>query len=125
MPCLKPRLPETAIKTAILEWLNLQKGLLIMPIDTVGIWDAKRGVFRKRRGYANLPNIWTRGVADILVYGPEVGLVAIEVKSARGRVRPEQKAFLGSVEALGGHALVARDWKEVADLFVRIRRPLG
>lgn len=59
----------------------------------------------------NHPDI--AGVADILACMHDGRFVAIEVKSAKGRVRPEQLHFLDSVRRAGGIAMVARDLDDV------------
>jgi hypothetical protein len=49
--------------------------------------------------------------ADML--GRQVAIfTAIEVKTAKGKLRPEQKAFLSMVKKAGGIAIVARDVDE-------------
>lgn len=56
------------------------------------------------------------GIADILAIGPGGRLIACECKSATGRLRPEQEAFLASVRRAGGVALVVRSAAELAQL---------
>jgi Holliday junction resolvase len=53
-----------------------------------------------------------QGVPDILaVKGGR--LLAVEVKSARGSVRPEQAVFIARLKAAGAVAVVGRSWEEV------------
>lgn len=40
--------------------------------------------------------------------------IAIEVKSARGKLTPEQEAFLALIKNIGGIAIVARSVEDVA-----------
>lgn len=102
----KSLLLEKQIKNQILSWLRTQ-GVFAWQNDSVGIWDAKRGVYRKQRGPYHL-----RGVSDIL--GIWQGkFLAIEVKTKTGRVSPEQAAYLDTVNAKGGIGLVARSLDEV------------
>ena len=54
-----------------------------------------------------------KGSSDILGILPGGRLLCVECKSKTGRLSPDQKAFLEEVKALGGLAVVARDWKEL------------
>lgn len=57
---------------------------------------------------------YPKGVADIL--GCYQGrMIAIEVKTPRGVVKPEQEAFLKNVRAEGGIAFVARSVEDVIE----------
>jgi len=58
-----------------------------------------------------------RGVADIVGMLPGGRFVAIEVKTAKGKMSPEQQAFIDAIEAKGGIGIIARC---VMDVFVRI-----
>jgi len=58
------------------------------------------------------------GVPDYLLpvgRGEHVGL-AIELKTATGRVRPEQREWLAMLEGQGWLAVVARGWEEAWDV---------
>jgi len=97
---------EQAIETQIRHFLNL-KGIFHWKAKTVGTFDQKRGVFRQNASYM-------KGVSDIL--GLHKGkLIAIEVKSAKGAVRPEQKVFIDEVNKRGGFAFVARSVEDVQE----------
>lgn len=79
--------------------------------ESVGIFDPKRGIFRKKNSpYAR------KGVSDILGIWDGQPL-AIEVKSAKGRLSPEQKTFIDDFSARGGIAFVAKSVDEVAAQF--------
>ena len=56
------------------------------------------------------------GIADILGVLPGGRMLCVECKSATGRLRPGQEAFLGRVRAAGGLALVVRSVTELAAL---------
>ena len=93
--------PEGIVKNNILSWLK-SKQIFAWPVDSVGIFDPTRKVFRKRHSQYHL-----KGVSDILgIYKGKP--LAIEVKSLKGRVSPEQKAFLEMFNNLGGIGFVAR-----------------
>ena len=47
-------------------------------------------------------------------------MLCIEVKSAKGRLTPEQKEFLSAMSSLGAICLVARSLQQVVDAFAEI-----
>lgn len=98
--------PEGIVKNNILSWLKSKK-IFAWPVDSVGIFDPTRKVFRKRHSQYHL-----KGVSDILgIY--EGKFLAIEVKSKTGRLSPEQVWFLAEVKAKGGIAFMARSIDDV------------
>jgi len=54
------------------------------------------------------------GVPDLLVLAPGVGALFVEVKSARGKLSPEQVAFRDACRAAGAVHVVARGWDDLA-----------
>lgn len=50
-----------------------------------------------------------RGFSDLFGHRPDGRAFYCEVKSATGRLRPEQEAFLEAMRARGAVAIVARD----------------
>lgn len=101
---------ETDIKNAILEYLSLS-GIEAWPNDSVGIWDPRKRVYRKKSSRFHM-----NGVADILGIMPNGKLLAIEVKTRKGVVSPNQKAFLKMIEKNCGLAFVARSLKDAMDI---------
>ncbi len=98
--------PEKEIVYAILEYL-WATGEFAWMNDSVGIYDPKKGVFRKRHGKYH-----RNGVADIL--GIFKGWpLAIEVKTKIGRPTETQKEFLHAFELSGGIAFIARSVDDV------------
>jgi len=65
-----------------------------------------------RRGSSDLIGLKSRMVQQEDVGKIVAQFVAIEVKSAKGAVRPEQKDFIAMVRKLGGRAGIARSVKE-------------
>lgn len=55
---------------------------------------------------------WT-GCPDVLGQLKDGRLLGVEVKAAKGRLRPEQSVFLERIRAAGGVAFVARDCRDV------------
>jgi hypothetical protein len=55
------------------------------------------------------------GMSDVIAILPPHGrFVAVEVKSAKGKVTPAQQGFLDQVNAAGGRGFVARSVSDVA-----------
>jgi hypothetical protein len=96
---------ESQLVSACLAWLQLHR-VLAWRSNNAGIFDPARRCFRGFRGL--------KGVSDILGILPPAGrLLAVECKGRRGRLSPEQKAFLRAVTEAGGLALVVRDLGEL------------
>lgn len=55
---------------------------------------------------------WT-GCPDVLGQLKDGRLLGVEVKAAKGKLRPEQSLFLERIRAAGGVAFVARDCRDV------------
>ena len=59
------------------------------------------------------------GVSDILGIIPPLGrFLAVEVKTGRDRIRPEQVGFLRNIERSGGIALVVKDFNDFLQQFL-------
>jgi hypothetical protein len=102
-------LSEKVIETQILHFLNTLPECYAWKNHTTGIFDPTRGIFRRLGGYS------VRGVSDILgIYRGK--MICLEVKSEKGRVRPEQKEFLDRMTQLGAIAGVVRGLPEVRSL---------
>ena len=97
---------ETHIRNAICSWLRFHDALVVI-YDNVGIYDQKLGRYRVRN---NIHRIL--GVSDLIVLWRKMYL-AIEVKSATGRLSDHQKVFLEKVNSLGGVGIVARSIGDV------------
>ncbi len=54
-----------------------------------------------------------KGCPDVLGQLKDGRLLGVEVKAAKGRLRPEQSAFLDRIRCAGGVAFVARDCRDV------------
>lgn len=109
---------EKQIETQILTWLNYQPGIMAFKINTVGIYDAKRMIFRKI-----LNPFIHKGTSDI------IGLCngtffCIEVKTKKGLrdVTEEQLRFIHSVESRGGYGTVATCLEQVEQFIYVIRQ---
>ena len=95
---------EKHLETEILDYLATIKGVFAFKINTTGIYDPKRKVFRKNSN----PHCHN-GTADIL--GTCNGVFfAIEVKWGRNKASDNQKIFLKRVESAGGKAIVVNSF---------------
>lgn len=103
--------PEQRIKNEILSYLSSLGNAFFFPIDSTGIYDPVKKVFRRKNSIYHI-----RGVSDILgVYAGKP--VAIEVKSKVGVVSDYQKNFIQRFIQAGGVAIVARSLDDVKNLF--------
>lgn len=99
-----PVIKEQVIEKQICKHLHA-KGIFHWKAKTVGTWDAGKNIYRKSAGYM-------KGVSDLIgLYNGR--MLAIEVKSARGRPTPEQVTFQECVRHNGGIAFIARSVEEV------------
>lgn len=93
------------------EILNFLKwcGFFVWKNDRQGTFDPSRGVFRSNKNPHKI-----KGVADILgiIDGK---MIAIEVKSPKGRLSDEQRVFLVNVNKNGGIGLVSRSAIQTAN----------
>lgn len=102
---------EREIEQSILEWMNLQQGCKAWKNKSTGTYDPVRKVFRKQGG-----KYTEKGTSDILgIYNGR--MLCIEVKSAKGKVSPEQKSFLEAMADLGAACAVVRSLDDVVHLF--------
>lgn len=109
---------EKIIETQILRWLNFQSQVFAFKINTVGVYDSKREVYRVNRN-----PFLIKGTADILgvAYGR---FIAIEVKTPKAikNVSLNQKAFLDKVNQNDGHAIAVSSLAEVIAFIENIKQ---
>lgn len=98
---------EKPIENEILHFLKMI-GVYCWKNQSVGIWSQARKAYIKPKNPHHI-----RGVSDILGV-IEGRLLAIEVKSEKGRLTPEQREFLAKVNNEGGIAFLARSKEAVA-----------
>ena len=97
---------EIEIQNAILTYLNMRGDCFAFRVNTAGIYDPIKKVFRNPGQFS------LKGTADII--GVIQGrFLAIEVKTEKGKVSKEQEAFLMKVEKMAGLAFVARSLEGV------------
>lgn len=97
--------PETIIKNDIL--LMIGKDFS----ENMRVWSNNTGACKDARG--QLIRYGLPGSSDILgVIAPKGTFLGIEVKTATGRQRPDQKNFEAMVRAMGGLYLLVRSVAE-------------
>lgn len=110
---VKALTPEKQTENQILNYLKL-RGIFCWKNQSVGIYDAKRGVYRKSSNQHHI-----KGTSDILGILPSGHFLAIEVKNEKGYASPEQKEFIRMINHHGGIAFVARSLQDVVDRFTK------
>lgn len=105
-PPLRDARRESAIQKEILSFLSLC-GFFVFRVNTTGVYDPVRKVFRRLGGF-NM-----KGVADIIGVLPNGQFLAVEVKTATGRQSLEQKIFEKNVKANNGIYILARSIDDV------------
>jgi hypothetical protein len=96
--------PEKYIQRDILNWLQ-DSGLLHWRQNSGVVFTGNRRI-----------NLGEEGLPDIVVVIPPHGrLVGLEVKSAKGRLRPAQREFMERVRATGGYYHVVRSLEQAMD----------
>lgn len=82
------------------------------------VFRANIGMFYTKDGRpirSGLPN----GFSDLFGFRPDLMPFFVEVKSATGELRPEQRAFLEAMRARGAIAVVARSVSECVETVLR------
>lgn len=93
---------EKKIEEAILTYLNYQPGCYAFKVNTVGIYDQRKRVFRRISKWI------IRGTADILCCYRGF-FIAFEVKSEKGKQTSYQKEFERDLKLKGhGHYFLVR-----------------
>ncbi len=115
-PSVRPK-RESEIQRAILDYLELVPGVTVWRQNTgamFGVYKGKR--WAVRFGQPGLPDILGWVTCPVIERGGVCQLarfLAIEVKAPGKRLSDAQAAFMGSVRAAGGVAIVARGVEDV------------
>jgi len=104
--------PERIIQNSIIKYLHL-KGIFC--------WNVRNGATYNKNlnggkgGYQARSSM--KGISDIIGIHPDDGrLIALEVKTAKGRPTPEQKDFIYHINRSGGIAGIVRSVEDVIKL---------
>lgn len=101
--------PEAILLRACLDLLELQ-GISAFRLNSGRVKVGRR-----------LIRLAPEGSSDIVGVLPGGRFLAVETKAPTGRLTPAQRAFLDTVAAAGGAAVVVRDVAELARLLDRLR----
>ena len=106
-----PTTPEQKVKKEVLKYLRAQ-GHGCYPHKTGATWDAKLGIYRSMSA-----DTGTVGESDLLVFDKNNPTMPIwvELKSATGKLRPDQIIFKKMVEEWGHKFIVARSAKDLEE----------
>ena len=119
---------EYVVQKEILEYLHtprLKDVCYVWRNQSTGVFDPVSNTFRINKGLGRI-----NGVSDILgVCGTATlsadgalglgRLLAIEVKSSKGKPTPDQQAFIMHINNRGGLAFIARSVEDVEAVFKR------
>jgi hypothetical protein len=100
---------ESKVKTDCLEYLRLIGAF---------VWNNPTGAYQARPG--EWIHFGKTGSADIIGLLPGGRFLAVECKADNGRVSDTQRKFLDTVTRLGGIAIIARSYTDVADTLSNI-----
>ena len=94
--------PESHVLTSCLKYLT-----------TRGIYHWRNSTGAVRIAPGRFIRFGKVGSSDIIGCLPDGRFLAVECKAPRGRLAPEQSAFLEKIRGLGGVAAMVRGWKEL------------
>jgi hypothetical protein len=100
--------PEGKVKADCLEYLRLIGAF---------VWNNPTGAYQARPG--EWVHFGKTGSADIIGLLPGGRFIAVECKADTGRVSGKQQEFLEQVRGMGGIAIVARSYSDIADALLR------
>ena len=88
---------------------NIQ-ALILMGLSAAGclVWRQDTGAYKDAKTGRLIRYGLCKGSSDVVGIAPDGRFLAVEVKTATGRVRPEQETFIAAVRRAGGRAGVAR-----------------
>ena len=79
------------------------------------VWRNNSGVLKDKTGRPIKFGL-CKGSSDLVGICPDGKFLAVEVKTADGRIRPEQKLFIAAVIAKGGRAGIARSVEDALNI---------
>lgn len=88
---------------------NIQ-AMILMALSEAGclVWRQDTGAYRDPKSGRLIRYGLCKGSSDIIGLCADGTFLAVEVKTATGRIRPEQLTFIAAVQKAGGRAGVAR-----------------
>ena len=107
---------EKEIENAILTYLNLRPDCFAFKVNTVGVFDSVKKVYRKSNN-----KFAVNGVSDIIAQFDGLGTVFIEVKTPKGRQSDAQKAFENSINRYNGNYFIARGLDDIKKIILDLQ----
>lgn len=88
---------------------NIQ-AMILMALSEAGclVWRQDTGAYKDPKSGRLIRYGLCKGSSDIIGLCADGTFLAVEVKTATGRIRPEQETFIAAVKRAGGRAGVAR-----------------
>jgi hypothetical protein len=105
-----------SVTTAVINYLNLI-GFFAWENKTVGIYDQKKGIFRK-------PERKIKGAPDICAIDWFGTFVGIEIKTGKDRLSADQTIFAAEVIGRDGIYIIAESTQDVIDSLIYYGYPL-
>jgi len=103
---------EKEIENEILQYLDLRNGCTFWKINTVGVFDPVRKVYRKPKSKWN-----TKGVPDIIgFFNGEFFAFEVKTYKTKNRTSDSQKAFIAAANTFKEQAFVVWDVEQVKDI---------
>lgn len=115
--------PEGQIKKSILEFLELyakKAPFLFWNQESVGIFDAKKGIYRKKKS-----RFQKNGIADIILvknYYDLPCIIFLEVKAPGGKQSDDQKEFEKEVQSVNGFYFIVKSIDDVIVCLENVRK---
>lgn len=99
--------------------LDIQR-LIMLALSEAGclIWRNNTGVLKNAAGIPIKFGLCV-GSSDLIGIAPGGRFMAVEIKTAKGRITPEQMRFIEAVRNRGGIAGIARSPEDALDLLRR------
>lgn len=96
---------------------NIQ-ALILMALSEAGcvVWRQDTGAYVDPKSKRLIRYGLCKGSSDIIGMTPTGQFLAVEVKTATGRIRPEQETFIAAVRRAGGRAGVARSVEDALNI---------
>lgn len=115
--------PEGKIKKDVCDWLSWKPFVFFWVQESVGQWDARKGIFRKKKS-----KYQRNGTPDILLLYkykafPPV-FVGFELKAEKNQLTDSQKQFRADLEAFGSYHFTIRSVEDARNALTFIEKDL-
>lgn len=108
---------EKLIENLFLDYFSLIPGWYAVKVQSVGIWDEKKGLYRKAGGR------YTRGVSDIIaIHAGRMVCIEVKTPERKKNLSVDQKAFRDNIVSHGGVFAVCTDLDELIEVVKKVER---